>query len=289
MIVSAALQKVEGQEHLNFTYILAVFLRLRQAAIAPFLICSNFSNKNNENDKNENQMYLSRKGQNLVLQGHIPTDIIEKQNGNDNKNSLQLPPNAGAWLRQRNGTAGIASTKIRRTMEIIAATQPQAKVIIFSSFTKALHLIQHALRSGKAPFSWVQIDGSVDEQNREDFLEKFKHDPKCKVVLINYKCGCEGLNLTEATHIIFVEPWWTPAVEKQAIARAHRIGQTQEVHIWSLYNKDSIEDKVQEKCKEKNRLSDAVLGNDTNDKNDTSSIFSKDSMYSILRELNPNK
>ncbi len=78
-------------------------------------------------------------------------------------------------------------------------------------------------------------------------------------MFLTYKVGSEGLNLTEAVHVLNIEPWWTPVVLEQAIHRAWRSGQTSEVAIYNIYIKNSIEDKMLSICEEKSQMTEAYL------------------------------
>merc|ERR1719409_1636683 len=79
---------------------------------------------------------------------------------------------------------------------------------------------------------------------RRSMLQAFKEDPTVPVILMSLKAGGEGLNLQVATHVFVLEPWWNPAVEMQAIQRAHRIGQTKPVHAVRFITKGTIEEKM---------------------------------------------
>jgi SNF2 family DNA or RNA helicase len=80
--------------------------------------------------------------------------------------------------------------------------------------------------------------------------------------LISLKAGGVGLNLTAAQHVFVLDPWWNPAVEAQAIDRAHRIGQTNRVFAYRLIARDTVEEKVLELQKTKRELADAIIGED---------------------------
>merc|ERR1719217_1717758 len=96
----------------------------------------------------------------------------------------------------------------------------------------------------------VKLVGSMPPAQRASVLAAFKTNPKVDVILLSLRAGGEGLNLQCATHVFLLDPWWNPAVEMQAIQRAHRIGQTQPVAAYRFCVEDSIEDdmlKIQEK------------------------------------------
>ncbi len=114
------------------------------------------------------------------------------------------------------------------------------KVIVFSQFTGFLAVIREALDSKKLRYSY--LDGST--KNRKEAIAEFQTNPKTNVFLVSLKAGGVGLNLTAADYCIMLDPWWNPAVEHQAVARAHRIGQKRNVTVYKFIAKDSIEEKV---------------------------------------------
>mmetsp|Transcript_30528 Transcript_30528/g.65362 ORF Transcript_30528/g.65362 Transcript_30528/m.65362 type:complete len:120 (+) Transcript_30528:1-360(+) len=88
---------------------------------------------------------------------------------------------------------------------------------------------------------------------RRSMLEAFKHDKQIKLLLLSLKAGGEGLNLQVASHVFVLEPWWNPAVEMQAIQRAHRIGQTKPVRALRFYTEGTIEERMMQ-LQEKKKL-----------------------------------
>jgi len=114
------------------------------------------------------------------------------------------------------------------------------KVLVFSQFVKHLNLVQHYLRAHKIDYAY--LDGaSID---RREQVERFNKDPKIKAFLISIKAGGLGLNLTEADYVFILDPWWNPAVEAQAIDRAHRIGQKRKVFTYKFITRNSVEEKI---------------------------------------------
>jgi SNF2 family DNA or RNA helicase len=91
-------------------------------------------------------------------------------------------------------------------------------------------------------------------------VDKFQNDPNVKLFLISLKAGGLGLNLTAAEYVFLLDPWWNPAVEAQAIDRAHRIGQTRRVFAYRLIAKDTVEEKVLQLQQTKRDLADAIIG-----------------------------
>jgi SNF2 family DNA or RNA helicase len=114
------------------------------------------------------------------------------------------------------------------------------KVLVFSQFVKHLSLVQHHLRAHKVDYAY--LDGaSID---RREQVERFNRDPNVKAFLISIKAGGLGLNLTEADYVFILDPWWNPAVEAQAIDRAHRIGQKRKVFTYKFITRNTVEEKI---------------------------------------------
>lgn len=127
------------------------------------------------------------------------------------------------------------------------------RVLIFSQFTSVLDEISRLLHEHKIGF--VSIRGHHSMQARNQAIDSFQHDPDGPCVfLISLKAGGTGLNLTRADYVIIMEPWWNPAVESQAIDRAHRIGQIHPVIVYRLIATNTIEEKIHKIHAEKKSL-----------------------------------
>jgi superfamily II DNA or RNA helicase len=134
------------------------------------------------------------------------------------------------------------------------------KTLVFSQFTGMLAILrEHLDRQGLA---YEYLDGRT--RNRQACVERFQTDPECKLFLISLKAGGVGLNLTAAQYVFLLDPWWNPAVEAQAIDRAHRIGQANRVFAYRLIARDTIEEKVLQLQNAKRDLADAIIGADNN-------------------------
>ncbi|MEG2936410.1 MAG: C-terminal helicase domain-containing protein [Clostridium sp.] len=130
------------------------------------------------------------------------------------------------------------------------ALENNRKVLVFSQFTTILGNIRETLR--RKGIKTMYLDGSVPSKNRMDIVKEF-NEGEPGVFLISLKAGGTGLNLTSADMVIHFDPWWNPAVEEQAVDRAHRIGQKNTVEVIKLIAKGTIEEKIyniQEKKKE---------------------------------------
>ena len=132
------------------------------------------------------------------------------------------------------------------------------KALVFSQFTSLLAILRKRLDESGVRYEY--LDGST--RDRQTHVETFQNDPDCSLFLISLKAGGLGLNLTAAEYVFLLDPWWNPAVEAQAVDRAHRIGQTRPVFAYRLIARDTVEEKVLELQKTKRELADAILGED---------------------------
>ena len=133
------------------------------------------------------------------------------------------------------------------------------KTLVFSQFTSFLAILRARLDKGRVAYEY--LDGRT--RDRQSKIERFQSDPSCRLFLISLKAGGLGLNLTAAEYVFLLDPWWNPAVEAQAIDRAHRIGQARHVFAYRLIARDTVEERVVELQQSKRRLADAILTADT--------------------------
>ncbi|HEY7322847.1 MAG TPA: SNF2-related protein [Candidatus Binatia bacterium] len=129
------------------------------------------------------------------------------------------------------------------------------KALIFSQFTSLLAIVRSRLDGAKILYAY--LDGRT--RDRDAQVERFQNDPNLKLFLISLKAGGLGLNLHAAEYVYLLDPWWNPAVEIQAIDRAHRIGQTRQVFAYRLIARDTVEEKVLELQQTKRDLADAII------------------------------
>jgi SNF2 family DNA or RNA helicase len=130
------------------------------------------------------------------------------------------------------------------------------KVLVFSQFTSFLSIVREQLNQEGITHEY--LDGQTSD--RQACVERFQNDPECPAFLISLKAGGTGLNLTAADYVFLLDPWWNPAVEAQAVDRAHRIGQINSVFAYRLISRDTVEEKVLELQKQKRDLVDGIFG-----------------------------
>jgi len=155
------------------------------------------------------------------------------------------------------------SSKLVKVFEFMES-HPDEKSLVFTQFHAESDFIQTwAKRRGWPVF---RIDGSVDEDGRTHQIEKFRKASNRAIFIIQIKAGGQGLNLQEATRVYIVGPSWSPATELQAISRAHRTGQTREVHVKRLISVcegvPSIEESIQELQNHKMVITSQVLNDE---------------------------
>jgi len=129
------------------------------------------------------------------------------------------------------------------------------KALVFSQWVAPLEQIARSLSS----FGPALYHGSVPSRERSVILDRFKDDPKAHVLLMSYGTGSVGLNLQFANYVFLFDRWWNPAVEDQAINRAHRIGQKEPVFVTRFLTRDTIEGRIAEILDTKRRLFDEII------------------------------
>ncbi len=153
------------------------------------------------------------------------------------------------------------SAKLEALLENLAELIDEGhKALVFSQFTSMLAIVRKRL--DETGIKYEYLDGKT--QDRKSPVQRFQKDKDCPVFLISLKAGGLGLNLTAADYVFILDPWWNPAVEQQAIDRAHRIGQTRHVFAYRLICKDTVEQRIAELQQKKKKLADAIIGGEEN-------------------------
>ncbi|KAL8753221.1 MAG: hypothetical protein Q9184_005487 [Pyrenodesmia sp. 2 TL-2023] len=151
-----------------------------------------------------------------------------------------------------------SSAKIKRLLNILHQECAEHKFIVFSQFTSMLDLIEPFLRADGLTFT--RYDGSMRNDHREASLERLRNDKKTRVLLCSLKCGSLGLNLTAASRVVILEPFWNPFVEEQAIDRVHRLNQTVDVTIYKLTVPHTVEARILDLQEKKRALAAQAIG-----------------------------
>ena len=150
------------------------------------------------------------------------------------------------------------SSKLEQCIEIVEeGISAGHKILIFSSYTSMFKIIQKRLN--ELNIKYFLLTGSTKVDERIKLVEEFNKNEEIKVFLISLKAGGTGLNLTGADMVIHYDPWWNISTENQATDRAYRIGQKNNVQVYKLITKNSIEEKIYELQQKKSELIDNML------------------------------
>ncbi|KAI9203791.1 SNF2 family N-terminal domain-containing protein [Polychytrium aggregatum] len=246
----------EGSMGTNYTNVLCLLLRLRQACNHPKLVGGQQSAESDigpTKDDNEEIDDLAAMLGSLdvnVRQCRICQEPLPAGKPKGECDTCS----ASVLAKQPTQEQLVTSTKIEAMLDILkntAKTHPGEKTIIFSQFTSMLDLIENALKENG--FKYCRYDGQMNNQKREDSLRRIRERPEYTVMLISLKCGSLGLNLTVANRVLMMDIWWNPALEDQAIDRVHRIGQTRDVLVTRLTIVSTVEDRILKLQEKKHR------------------------------------
>src|SRR5690606_27373147 len=133
--------------------------------------------------------------------------------------------------------------------------------LLFSAYTSMLKLVGPRIENKRLAYTY--LDGKMNQDQRQNAVERFQNEEECRVFLISRKAGGTGLNLTAADYVYILDPWWNPAAEAQAIDRCYRIGQDKHVMAYRMICKDSIEEKILHMQAGKKELADSLIQTDS--------------------------
>lgn len=150
------------------------------------------------------------------------------------------------------------SSKMNQCMEVIKdAILAGHKILLFSGYTSMFEILERELKREKIKYS--KLTGQTKVGDRIKLVDEFNEDEEIKVFLISLKAGGTGLNLIGADVVIHYDPWWNLSAENQATDRTYRIGQKNNVQVYKLITKNSIEEKIYELQQKKAKLADNML------------------------------
>jgi SNF2 family DNA or RNA helicase len=213
------------------------------------------------------QMTSSQKSAELLSGSETDASDSEKDSGvseselnsdSDSDNQVLRPRRMRGQGGKRDGDHIMMSAKIRELISIISKEVSDHKFIVFSQFTSMLDLVEPFFRA-QAGFKFVRYDGNMRNDAREATLHALRTDPHTRILLCSLKCGSLGLNLTAATRVVILEPFWNPFVEEQAIDRVHRLTQTVDVVVYKLTVADTVEERIIELQEKKRRLAEMTV------------------------------
>ncbi|KAJ1391820.1 Zinc finger, RING-type [Sesbania bispinosa] len=155
------------------------------------------------------------------------------------------------------------SSKVSKLLDFLQRIQKSSsdeKSIVFSQWTSFFDLLENPLRS--RGIGYLRFEGKLSQKQREKVLKEFNETSEKRVLLMSLRAGGVGLNLTAASNVFLMDPWWNPAVEEQAIMRIHRIGQKRRVIVRRFIVKDTVEDRLQQVQARKQRMISGALTDD---------------------------
>ncbi|KAL4458507.1 hypothetical protein ABPG75_013372 [Micractinium tetrahymenae] len=184
-----------------------------------------------------------------MCRGHIAAadlvELPEEEPDPTQADASPAKPADGAGSSAAAAAGGPGSAKVTALLQQLREDAAAgAKSIVFSQFTSFLDVVGTALAA--EGFATGRLDGKTSAKRRAELLRTFQSGVAGapSVLLVSLKAGGVGLNLTAASRVHMLDPWWNPAVEEQAMDRVHRLGQTRDVHIFRYCVKDSIEERI---------------------------------------------
>ncbi|KAG1752062.1 SNF2 family N-terminal domain-containing protein [Suillus lakei] len=258
----------------NYTHVLLMLLRLRQACNHPSLVYKDYRidsgaaeprpAKNDEADEDADEL-ATLLGQMGVSNGKkcqlCQTDLTSSDSDHCpdcTEIATKARRKSVAAPTARDPNLPPDSAKIRKLLEILRdideRSESAEKTIIFSQFTSMLNLIEPFLIAGGD-----QVCAVMTKDKREASLEKIRNSKSTRCILISFKAGSTGLNLTCCNNVVLVDMWWNPALEDQAFDRAHRFGQKRDVNIFKLTIPETVEERILELQEKKRELTKAAL------------------------------
>ncbi|QPH04149.1 hypothetical protein C2857_000921 [Epichloe festucae Fl1] len=152
------------------------------------------------------------------------------------------------------------AAKVTECMKLLTKIgETGEKTIVFSQWTLLLDLLEVAMWHEKFKHKPVRYDGSMTGDQRSGAAQTFRDDPKVRVMLVSLRAGNAGLNLTVASRVIIMDPFWNPYIEMQAIDRTYRIGQQREVQVYRILTTETVEDRIVQLQDKKKEIVEAAL------------------------------
>ncbi|EJD52040.1 hypothetical protein AURDEDRAFT_98801 [Auricularia subglabra TFB-10046 SS5] len=263
----------------NLTSVLVMLLRLRQACDHPSLVSKDYrkdadaldASSSQKEGKDDADALADMFGGLSVAKAKCTICQIELEPDHKSPNCSDCALTLAIEARRKSvGRPGASlnldlppeSAKIRKMLELLQKIDEESdgedKTIIFSQFTTMMDLMEPFLKD--AGIKFVRYDGSMNSDQRKAAIERIQTSKSTKVILISFKAGGTGLNLTCCNRVILVDMWWNPALEDQAFDRAHRFGQKKDVLIYKLMVEETIEQRILHLQETKRALAAAALG-----------------------------
>lgn len=169
---------------------------------------------------------------------------------------FKAPPEPSEMNAAEGSSSKSSSSKVNTLLKLLSdarKARPSSKSVIFSQFRKMLLILEAPLQ--EAGFKVIRLDGTMNAKRRANVIKEFcipaPEGPT--ILLASLQASNAGINLTVASTVYLMEPWWNPAVEEQAMDRVHRIGQKEDVKVMRLIARNTIEEQILQ-LQEKKRI-----------------------------------
>jgi len=236
----------------EYANVLVALTRMRQACVSPLLLPIA-------------QDYLQKQSAILCTLKELCARVIIRNN--IELNPIKVPSDIIQFLAEVGLTSRMPtqySTKVKMLLNYLRNIPKDDKALVFCEWTHVLDILGDVLK--RHGIVAVRLDGKQSMEARAQNVEELSN-PNTRCMLLSLKVGSEGINLTAANHVIFMEPWYNPFVEEQAVARAHRTGQKKKVHVvYFLINK-TVEDRVRQIAETKKTFVGRLLDPSSRPKN----------------------
>ncbi|KAF9242263.1 SNF2 family N-terminal domain-containing protein [Melanogaster broomeanus] len=270
--MTSEVDKLVRAENVNYTHVLVLLLRLRQACNHPSLVSKDYradkdadepKAANDEEDDADLVAMFGQMGMSGARKCQLCQTLLPAGDDSHCKECLLVAKTAERAIAT-NSKLPPESAKIKKILEILKMIDERSegveKTIVFSQFTSMLDLLEPFLDA--QGIKHVRYDGSMPKDKREASLEKIRDSKSTRCILISFKAGSTGLNLTACNNVILVDMWWNPALEDQAYDRAHRYGQMRDVNIYKLMIPHTVETRILQLQDAKRELTKAALSGD---------------------------
>ncbi|MCJ1243577.1 hypothetical protein MMC30_000774 [Trapelia coarctata] len=216
----------------------------------------------------------------------ISLDSSDEEEQSSSNGSSEEDDEDDSSSDDRTAASMITSTKIQHLLHILRRESGTHKFIVFSQFTSMLNLIEPFLKS--EGLVYTRYDGSMRNDHREASLNRLRNEKRTRILLCSLKCGSLGLNLTAASRVVILEPFWNPFVEEQAIDRVHRLNQTVDVVVYKITIANSVEERILDLQEKKRALASAAIEGKAVAKlsmQDILNLFRRDAEHDARHEL----
>ncbi|KAF2677579.1 hypothetical protein K458DRAFT_423835 [Lentithecium fluviatile CBS 122367] len=200
---------------------------------------SKTTDQKEHNEKNKANAKVKAKGKGKAKAKSTTVTLAQLK-----KESLRNAAAKRKYLKRLRKT-WTSSAKIEKTLELLSnirATDPTEKTLVFSQFTALLDLLEVPLLD--QGIKYQRYDGSMQMDRRAEAVNRFMDNADENIMLVSLKAGNAGLNLSKASQVIMLDPFWNPFVEEQAVDRAHRMPQKREVHVHRVLVPETVEDRI---------------------------------------------